>query len=135
MVKTFKKILVSKSRAENYKQVALNFFNGARVATEFEYWNAAGVLIVHSAIAFGDAITIKFGGVKSKGEDHHDILGLINSLVSDTEEKSKALTQLSSILDHKNLVSYSGDIYEFKDINKLWKYLNRFKGWAEIMLK
>ncbi|HEY5534453.1 MAG TPA: hypothetical protein VIL99_05920 [Ignavibacteria bacterium] len=134
MVKIFKKTTVSKTKANDYQIVAKNFFDGAKVASEFEYWNAAGVLIVHSAIAYGDAVTIKFGSVKSKGENHQDLVNLIDSLVAQSEEKKKALMQLSKILDHKNLVSYSGDIYERKDIDKLWKFLERFILWAENML-
>jgi hypothetical protein len=42
----------------------------AEVVTEFEYWNAAGVLLVHAAIALTDALTVKVGGVKSAGGDH-----------------------------------------------------------------
>ncbi|HEY5122876.1 MAG TPA: hypothetical protein VIK14_03995 [Ignavibacteria bacterium] len=134
MVKIFKKTTISKTKANDYQIVAKNFFGGAKVASEFEYWNAAGVLIVHSAIAYGDAVTIKFGSVKSKGENHQDLVNLIDSLVAQSEEKKKALMQLSKILDHKNFVSYSGDIYERKDIDKLWKFLERFILWAENML-
>lgn len=135
MVRRIKKITISKSKFENYHFVAQNFLNGAEVASEFEYWNAAGVLIVHSAIAYGDAVTIKFGSVKSKGDDHRDITNLLNTMLIHSEEKKKALLQLSKILDHKNLVSYSGDIYYKKDIDKLWIYLKRFTIWAEDILK
>jgi hypothetical protein len=40
------------------------------MAVEFQYWNAAGVLLVHAAIALTDALTVKIGGAKSTGEDH-----------------------------------------------------------------
>jgi hypothetical protein len=50
--------------------VAENFAQAAAMAVEFQYWNAAGVLLVHSAIALTDALTVKIGGVKSTGEDH-----------------------------------------------------------------
>ena len=109
--------------------------DGAEVASEYEYWNAAGVLIVHSAIAFCDAITVKYGKVKSKGEDHQDVVNLINTLIADSVEKKKAVLQLSKIISHKNLVSYSGEIYSKTDVDKLWKYLKRFVIWADNILK
>ncbi len=126
---------VDRAQASNYKFVAQNFYDGAGVATEYEYWNAAGVLIVHSAIAFGDAVTIKYGGKKSRSEDHNQLVSLIESIIPSTDERDKALLQLSKIIAHKNSVSYSGDIYSQKDIIKLWKHLDRFKLWIENILE
>ena len=135
MVKKLKTVVVDKHKTGDFIAVAKNFFNGAEVAAEYEYWNAAGVLIVHSAIAYSDAITVKYGKVKSKSDDHQDVINLIDSLVAGSEEKKKALIQLSKIISHKNLVSYSGDIYTRKDIQTLWKYLDRFVSWADKILK
>jgi hypothetical protein len=39
--------------------VAESFAGGAEAAKSFECWNATRVLIVHSAIAYADAIFIK----------------------------------------------------------------------------
>lgn len=134
MVKKFRTTKLERSYYIKYKTVAINFFEGAKVASEFEYWNAAGVLIVHSAIAYGDAITIKFGKVKSRGDDHQNLVSLIDFLVIESQEKKNALVNLSKIIDQKNLVSYSGDVYSKKDIDKLWKYMERFKSFAESIL-
>jgi hypothetical protein len=109
--------------------------NGAETAREFEYWNAAGVLIVHAAIAYADAVSIKFGGVKSQGENHYECIELINELVADSTKKKTALYQLQRIIDHKTTVSYSGEVYDKKDIDQLWKQVDRFKEWAETMLE
>lgn len=129
-----KTVTVDKSKAINYKAVADNFYKGAEVAAEYEYWNAAGVLIVHAAIAYGDAITIKYGGVKSRGEDHQQLVNLLEEKVADSDDKKKALLQLSKIIAHKNSVSYSGDIYDDKDIEKLKKHIDRFRSWVISLL-
>lgn len=131
MVRFTKVVDVDRAEAKNYKFVADNFYAGAEVASEYEYWNAAGVLIVHAAIALGDTITIKFGGRKSKGEDHSQLVSLIKSIVPKTSERDKALLQLEKIIAHKTSVSYSGELYGHKDIAHLWKHLNRFKPWVE----
>ncbi|MDP2886358.1 MAG: hypothetical protein Q8P51_15185 [Ignavibacteria bacterium] len=39
---------------------------------ELGYWTAAGVLIVHAAIAYADALCIRSAGEKSSGENHED---------------------------------------------------------------
>lgn len=134
MVRKVARKSVDKSAFKNYKIVAESFYNGAEVAKEYEYWNAAGVLIVHSAIAYSDAICIKYGGVKSQSEDHHQVVSLVDELISETKEKQLALNQLERIIQHKTAVSYSGDIYDKKDIEMLWKYLERFKSWAEKLI-
>jgi hypothetical protein len=123
-------VAVSRSKAVSYRAVAENFFQGADVARQFEYWNAAGVLIVHAAIAYADAISIRLGAVKSRGEDHHETISLLEELLTAGEERRKALHQLRRIIDHKNAVSYSGEIYRRKDVDQLWKLASRFREWA-----
>lgn len=119
----------------DYKKVAESFFGGADVAIEYEYWNAAGVLIVHSAIAYADSISIKLSGVKSQGEDHNQTVTLLKELLAATDENKKAFTQLENIIAHKTSVSYSGDVYDKKDVESLWKNFERFIRWAESLLK
>lgn len=125
---------VDKTKSNDYRKVAESFYGGADVAKEYEYWNAAGVLIVHSAIAYSDAVTIKFGGVKSHGEDHNQVVALLKELVVGSDENRKAFQHLEKIIAHKNSVSYSGDVYERKDVENLWKNFERFKKWAENLL-
>lgn len=135
MVKGGKTISVDKAKYHNFVTVGKNFYEGAEVAKEFEYWNAAGVLIVHTAIAYADAVAIKFGGVKSRGENHQEAVDLINNLVASSEDKKVALTQLRKIIDHKNTVSYSGELYGKKDVDQLWKLVKRFRDWALTVLE
>ncbi len=122
-------------RYQDFRNVAENFYEGANVAADYSYFNAAGVLIVHSAIAYSDAISIKNKGVKIQGENHYEIIPFLNDLIPESEEKKKALEHLRNIIDHKNRVSYSGDVYHKKDIESLWRHFNRFKLWAEQLLK
>jgi hypothetical protein len=134
MARKSKRKSVDRSKSNSYKIVADNFIQGAEVAREFEYWNAAGVLIVHAAIALSDALAIKIGGVKSQGENHYDAIALLDELVESSPEKKKALNQLRMIIDHKTSVSYSGDLYDRKDVDLLWKQLDRFRTWANLLL-
>ena len=63
-----KRASIPRSKYQDYVRVAESFCAGAEAAKAFEYWNAAGVLIVHAAIAYSDAMTIKIGGMKSQGD-------------------------------------------------------------------
>ena len=116
--------------------MAEHFYSAAGDSMELEYFTAAGVLIVHSAIAYTDALCIKLSGVKSIGENHEDAVALVESAVGDTGEKSKALNQLRRIIEEKTKVSYLGDLYTSSQTKEMWKRLERFRKWAlEILLR
>ncbi len=124
------RVKVNREKSFDYASVADNFTKGAELAKEFGYWNAAGVLIVHAAIAYTDAITIKVAGVKSRGEDHTETTRLVEEVVALDEDGRKALNKLRRLIEEKNLVSYRGEIYRRDDIEKMWKLLERYKNWA-----
>ncbi|HOJ18419.1 MAG TPA: HEPN domain-containing protein [Ignavibacteriaceae bacterium] len=125
------RIKVEKSRSTEFLSIAENFREASELAFEFGYFNAAGVLIVHSVIALADALTIRLGGVKCKGENHYEIVSLMKDLVPDSAQKDKALNHFNAIIDHKSAVSYSGEIYKRKDIETMMKHGRRFSDWAK----
>lgn len=135
MVRKSTRIEISKSDFQKFLKVSQNFSEGAQVAYEYEYYNAAGVLIVHATIALADSLTIKTGGVKCKGENHYEILDLLKEKIHDDSKRKPALNQLEAIISHKNSVSYSGDIYTKQDLDKLFKNFERFSNWANTILK
>lgn len=135
MARATKRATIDRARFTNYISVADSFFKGAELARQHEYWNAAGVLIVHAAIAYADAIAIKLGGVKSQSEQHQEAVDLLSELVAEGEESKRALNQLRRIIDHKTAVSYSGKVYNPSDVDQLWKQVERFRTWATIILK
>ena len=125
---------VPRSKYQDYMKVADNFYNGAEAAKAFEYWNAAGVLIIHAAIAYTDALTIKVGGVKSQGDDHMAAADLLKEVVTLDERGQKALNHFGRMIQQKNVVSYNGEVYAREDVEQLWKQLERYKAWALTVL-
>ena len=121
---------VPRSKYHDYIKVADNFHSGAETAKAFDYWNAAGVLIIHAAIAYTDALTIKVGGVKSQGDDHMAAVDLVREVVVLDKGGETALNHLWRMIQEKNAVSYHGEIYTRQDVEKLWKQLERYKAWA-----
>ena len=118
----------------DFVKVSKDFSNGCESAYTFEYYNAAGVLIIHAAIALADAVTIKLSGKKSSGDSHYDIIELLRLVTPPSANKNKSLDQFKKLIDHKNKVSYYGDIYYKKDVDKLIKHFVRFKSWAESLI-
>jgi len=126
---------ITPSNWRQFHHLALVFMEAAELAREFEYWNAAGVLIVHSTIAFTDALTIKVGGVKSSSADHYQAGQLVQEIVTLNPAGKRALRHFFAIIGEKSLVSYSGKIYRRGDISSLWKHLERYQQWVESILK
>lgn len=40
------------------------------------------------------------------------------------------MNQLRKIIAEKTMVSYAGDLYDEKDVENMWKWLQRFRKWA-----
>ncbi len=101
---------------------------------DLEYWTAAGVLIVHAAIAYADALCIKTSGIRSSGDDHEDAVMLLESAVSEEGGKSKSINHLRRIIEEKTKVSYLGELYSASQTREMWKHIKRFAKWAEEIL-
>lgn len=129
MKAVYKKIEVSKHK--NFERISKDFANGCDSAYAFEYFNAAGVLVIHAAIALADSVTIKLAGKKCSGDSHYDIIELSRQVTPSSTNKNKALDQFKKLIDHKNQVSYHGDIYYKKDVDRLLKYFERFRSWVD----
>lgn len=129
MSPAFKKVDYNKHL--DFKKISKDFENGSESAYAFEYYNAAGVLIIHAAIALADSITVRLAGKKCSGESHYEIIELLRQVTPDGSNKSAAVDQFKKLIDHKNKVSYHGDIYYKKDVDKLIKYFQRFKSWID----
>jgi len=131
MVRKVPRKKIDINKFSNFIKVSENFYEGAKNANKFEYYNAAGVLVIHAAIALADSVTIKYSGEKCSGDNHYEIIGLLNEKTPESRLKTNALNQFKKLIDHKNIVSYSGDIYTKQDIAKLFKYFERFSNWQQ----
>ena len=134
MVKRSRRKSLRRQSFGKYHIVAKHFYDAAKDSMDLEYWTAAGVIIVHAAIAYTDALCIKTSGVKSTGENHEDAVILLESVIAEGEGKSKAINQLRRIMEEKTKVSYLGELYSASQTKEMWKRLERFVMWAEEIL-
>ena len=135
MVKKITKKSVDARKFKDFQHVAINFIEGAKVAYEFEYFQAAGLLVIHSAIALADAVTVKLLSEKCAGENHYEVLNLMKDALPKNKNNNQPLKQFKNLIDHKNLISYTGDIYYKKDVDKIMKHYERFSNWANSILE
>jgi hypothetical protein len=134
MVKKVPRKIISSSDFKKYYQLSQKFYEGAKLAVDYENYNSAGVLIVHAAIALADAVTIRFSSAKASGDNHYEVIKLLQETAPDTTETKSALNHFEKIIDHKNAVSYQGKHYVKADIDQLLKHYSRFSVWAETIL-
>jgi len=66
--------------------VAQHFYDAARDSMELDYPTAAGVLIVHSAIAYADALCIMLSGQRSSGENHEEAIEILETVIADNSK-------------------------------------------------
>lgn len=126
---------VDRSRFRKYAEVAEHFFEAGKASMGLEYWTAAGVLFVHSAIAYADALCILQAGVRSAGDDHEDAVALIEELIAGGDERTGAVNQLRRIVEIKTRVSYLGELFSQADARALERKLERFRSWAKSLLE
>jgi hypothetical protein len=135
MTRKTKRRSVPRGEATGYGAAAVQFFQAAELAGECEYWNAAGLLYVHAAIAFADAVAIARLGEKSTSENHMDAVRLLEEATSNVKGREEAREHLRKIIDQKNTVAYNGDTFRRADLEKLALHAGRFRAFAERVLK
>ena len=135
MVRRTVRKTIDPSLAVKYLKVARALRSGAvallTIADEEDpYGNAIGVLAVHAAIAYNDALTIAYGGKKSTGEDHKRAVDLLREILGNRLPKEVS-QDLRNILGLKDTFSYLGSYQRVDDAQKLVDRLRRFGEWAE----
>ena len=59
---------------------------------------------------------------------------LLETVVAVDAEGKKAIGHLRALIEEKNLVSYSGEIYRREDIRRMGRHLDRYRAWADRLL-
>jgi hypothetical protein len=110
-----------------------NYASACAVQASRKY-RAAGILLVHAAIALTDALTVRAGGVKSTGEHHQEAVDLVRELLPNAAGLGPALRHLEAIIHEKSRVSYTGDPFTATDIARMRAHYERFALWVKDQL-
>ncbi len=124
---------VSRERHATYLKKAREFMRAAESAMQAGDWDAVGLNAAHSSISAADALLVYYGGVRSTGESHHDVAGLIRQHVKDDQLGSKLQT-LSKVLGYKNLSAYEDREVTEAEARDAAKLAQRFLDWAQSRL-
>lgn len=131
--KKFKTRSVARERHATYLKKAQEFLRAADSAVQVGDWDAVGLNAVHAAISAADALLVYYGGVRSTGESHHDVAGLLAQHVKDDQLGSKTQT-LSKVLGYKNLAAYEDRAVTEAEGRDAIKLARRFLEWAQSRL-
>jgi HEPN domain-containing protein len=116
-------VAVPKLDARDYLAKAEEFQRAASRSLAEGDPNAAGVLAIHAGISAADAITIHFLGLRSAGQRHLDVLGLLSQTAH--PRKVAAQRQLQELLGEKKAVEYEGRLVSVSDSNRMVKLASR----------
>lgn len=124
---------MARERYTTYLKKAREFLRSSESALKARDWDAVGLNAVHAAISAADALLVYYGGVRSTGDSHHDVAGLLQQHIKDDQLGSKIQT-LSKVLSYKSLSAYEDrevTEVEGRDAEKLAR---RFLEWAQSRL-
>jgi hypothetical protein len=126
---------VDPSQSEKYRRVGASLLASARaleaVAVPGDpYGNAIGVVAVHAAIAYNDALTIAYRGLKSTEGDHRKAADVLQRALGH-RARAEEVDRLRSILTLKDRISYAGQFYTLDEARTLLRSAEAFAAWAE----
>jgi len=100
---------------------------------------AAGLLAVHSAIAFNDAVLIKLTGASGKSSDHKQAPEMTRKACRakglDDKTIDKGISHLVKLIRFKDQIAYQGKTISDEEILKFCEASERFQTWVKPMLK
>jgi hypothetical protein len=139
MIKRGQRKPVDPGQAEKYRRVGASLVESARalltVADEGDrFGNAIGIVAVHAAIAYTDALTISFGGFKSTEGEHRKAADALQAALTHRIDPGK-LALLRAILGTKDEVSYAGTYYRVEDAGRVLEKTIEYAAWAEELLR
>lgn len=84
---------------------------------------------LRSAIAYGDALTIKFGGIQNT-RDHRTLPRTLQQALGERAEKEQLL-RLRRLLGQKNDIDYDHRGMDLEEARRFLQRAQRFASWAE----
>jgi hypothetical protein len=126
---------VDRGSAGSYAEAGAQHFEIAEIARGKRYWTPAGVLYVHAAISFADAVAIHLRAEKSTSANHMDAVHLFDAATKGVRGQAEAVGHLRRVIDKKTEVSYTGMSSSEADLEQLARHTERFRKFAEGVLR
>ncbi len=99
------------------------------------YASAAALLAVHSAISYSDALLIRLGNARPRGENHQAAVPALKRACTGAKVDPQGIAHFQRLLSAKTDISYGGKQVDNERIAMLCNYAERFQVWAERILQ
>jgi hypothetical protein len=99
------------------------------------YASAAGLLAVHCAISYNDAVLIGLGGTRPRGENHREAIAALKRACTKAKIEQQGIVQLQKLLSAKTDISYGDKQVDDQQTTALCNAAKRFETWAERVLQ
>jgi len=98
------------------------------------YSAAVGLLAVHSAISYNDAVLISLTGKKSHARDHKQAAAVTIKACRTAKIQPVGLRHLDTLIGAKADVSCGNERVDNQRVEFLYQSARRFRAWAESIL-
>lgn len=125
------------SRASKYQAIGRSLLRNSQeldAISETKYGNGLAIIAIHAAIAYTDALTIAYRGIKSQDGDHARAADVLAHALGQSRTHAEHVSRLRGILQAKSNVSYSGQYYSLEEGRRIGREATVFIAWAEDML-
>jgi hypothetical protein len=102
------------------------------VIAEPKYGNGLGIIAVHAAIAYTDALTVAYREVKSVDGDHTRAAEVLVHALGQRVDAAQ-VKRLRRMLTARSHVSYGGSFHSLEEGRELLTDVTRYESWAEKM--
>ncbi len=128
MTKKRKTRAVDKSEFYDFLAKARDFASVMELSLEAGKWNSAGLQAVHAVISASDAVIVYYGGVRSIGLDHREVVGLLHDIIG--EAAATAGRHVSRVIAKKNLIEYERRSITQNDAIEMVEHAKRYLEWV-----
>jgi hypothetical protein len=130
---------VDRSQADKYRKVGEALLESAHALADLAtvsdgYGNTIAVVAVHACIAYNDALSIAWKGVKSTDGDHTRAPDTLLFALSH-QVPPERVRQLKTVVAKKDHVSYQSTYYRIDQAARLLADAAGFCAWAEEMFE
>lgn len=125
------------SRAAKYQAIGRSLHRNSQeldLISETRYGNGLAIIAIHAAIAYTDALTIAYRGIKSQDGDHVRAADVLAHALGQNRTHAAQVNRLRGILQAKSDASYSGQYYTLDEGKRIVRETTEFIRWAEDML-
>jgi hypothetical protein len=99
-----------------------------------EYSSALALVSIHCAIAFSDALLVKFTGHHEPRKNHMSAVGKVRKQCSSRHLSARGVAHLEELLRAKTKVSYSKERTPYELASRLAIASERFEAWARPLM-